>query len=68
MSSEVKPGEPLLYRATEAASLLGVSRAYVYVLINNGELPFVRLGPNAVRIPREALTKWIEENTKQEAA
>jgi excisionase family DNA binding protein len=69
MSNEVKTeGERLLYRVAEVANMIGVSRAYLYVLINEGKVPVVRLGPNAVRIPREALAKWVQENTVQEAA
>jgi excisionase family DNA binding protein len=35
--------EKLLYRVTEAAQMLGLSRSKVYVLIQDGVLPSVRV-------------------------
>jgi excisionase family DNA binding protein len=54
--------EPLLLRGTEVAYLLGIGRTKAYELMASGQLPVVRLG-RAVRVPREGLTDWVEEQT-----
>lgn len=47
------------------AEALNVSRALAYRWMASGILPTVRIeGGRSVRVPREALVKWIEENTK----
>ena len=56
--------QPLLLRAREVAEDLGISRALAYKWIKSGVLPTVRAG-KAVRVPRAALIRWIEEQTKQ---
>ena len=43
-----------LLRISEAASFLRVSRAMLYVLMERGKLPFVKVG-RARRIPKRAL-------------
>jgi excisionase family DNA binding protein len=57
---------PLLLKAEDVARLLGIGRTKVYEMMASGELPVVRIG-TAVRVPRQRLLDWIEENT-QEAA
>jgi len=52
--------EPLLLRVTEVALVLGIGRTKVFALLAAGELPAVRLG-RSVRIPREALERWVRE-------
>ncbi len=47
-----------LYKATEAAQMLGVSRATVYVLMASGELESVKLGASR-RISAEAIDDLI---------
>ena len=48
----------LLLRVDEAATALGVSRAFVYqILASDPTLPVVRMG-RAVRIPAAALAQW----------
>ncbi|WP_239348322.1 helix-turn-helix domain-containing protein [Frankia sp. Cj5] len=49
----------LLLTATEAADLLGVSRATVYELLNAGQLESVRIGRSR-RIPRAALVAYVD--------
>jgi excisionase family DNA binding protein len=49
----------LLLRPAEAAEALGVSRSRVYELIQQGELPSLRIG-GVVRVPVEGLRDWIE--------
>lgn len=58
--------EPLLLRVEEAARMLRLGRATVYLLVSRGELPSVRIG-RAVRVPAEALRRWIEIRTTANA-
>ena len=61
------PGEPpLLLKASEVAKMLGLGRTKVYEMMASGELPVVRIG-TAVRVPRQRLLDWIEENTQRAA-
>ena len=55
---------PLLLRGIEVAEELGISRALAYRWMAKGILPTVRIpGSTAVRVPREGLLKWVEDNT-----
>jgi excisionase family DNA binding protein len=45
---------------TEAAGVLGISRAFAYVLVARGELPSLRFGRRVV-VPRLALEQLIEK-------
>ena len=54
--------EPLLLKATEAAKLLGLGRSKVFAMVAAGELPVIRIG-RSVRIPRQALERWIRDRT-----
>ena len=45
---------------TEAARVLGISRAFAYALVARGELPSLRLGRRVV-VPRRALEQLIEK-------
>lgn len=49
-----RPDSRLAISVTEAAELLGISRALAYELVARGELPSVRLGRRLV-VPRVAL-------------
>ncbi len=44
-------------RAREAAEFLGLSRSQIYELMNQGPLPYRRLGA-ARMIPRVAIQRW----------
>jgi excisionase family DNA binding protein len=55
--------EPLLYRAEEAAKVLGLGRSKVFMMLARGELPCVRIG-RSVRVPRHALEAWIRQQTE----
>lgn len=50
---------PGLLTIPQVAEYLGVCRAHVYKLINNG-LPVIRLG-RLVRIQMTSLQRWLEE-------
>lgn len=54
--------EAELLRAEQVAEVLAVARSTVFELLRTGELPAVRIG-RAVRVPRKALDRWIEEQT-----
>lgn len=60
MNKQEKPGR-LLLRVGEAADMLGVSRGRIYELIKSGTLPSVRIDGTMVRIPVDALNKWLKQ-------
>jgi excisionase family DNA binding protein len=49
---------------SEAAELLGVSRAFAYELVARGELPAVRLG-RRIMIPRVGIQRIIENSVAE---
>jgi excisionase family DNA binding protein len=51
---------PLLLRMGEVAELLQVSRATVYRMAADGELPVVSIR-GKLRVPRRALEAWLAE-------
>lgn len=54
----------LLLKGTQVAEELGISRALAYKWMATGILPVVRVtGSKSVRVPREALLRWVELNT-----
>jgi excisionase family DNA binding protein len=58
--------ERLLLKGSEVADMLNISRALAYRMMAAGELPTVRpASGRAIRVPREALLKWIEKQTRQ---
>ena len=58
--------ERLLYRATEVAEAIAVSRAQAYSLIAAGVIPSIRVG-NQIRVSAEALREWIAKQHKSAA-
>ncbi len=48
------------YTVTEAAGVLGISRALAYELVARGELPSIRLGRRIV-VPAAALRSLLED-------
>jgi excisionase family DNA binding protein len=50
----------MTYTVTQAAKLLGISRALAYELVRRGEVPSIRLGRSLV-IPTVALTAMLEQ-------
>jgi excisionase family DNA binding protein len=52
----------LLLRPEEAGAALGLGRSKTYELLKAGILPSVRLG-HSVRVPAEALRRWVESQT-----
>lgn len=53
-----------MFRVSEAASALSISRAKAYELIAAGRLPSVRVG-GCIRVPVSALRAWIEAQLAQ---
>ncbi len=58
LSRRARADERLVYTVTEAAALLGISRAHGYDLVASGELPHLRLGRRIV-IPINALAQLL---------
>ena len=50
--------EPLSVSTAEAARLLGVSRPTIYELIQNGGLPWFKVGTRTL-IPVAGLREWV---------
>ena len=49
---------PLLYRPEQAAHMLGISRAQLYLLLASGDIASVRIG-RLRRIPRTSLDAYV---------
>jgi excisionase family DNA binding protein len=52
---------PLLLTIRDVEAELQLGRTRTYELIRSGQLPVIRLG-RAVRVPREALRRWIDDH------
>jgi len=50
---------PMLLTVKDVEAELQLGRTRTYELVRSGELPVVRIG-RAVRIPRDALRRWVE--------
>jgi excisionase family DNA binding protein len=53
---------PVLLRVEEVARMLGLARSTIYLLIERGELPSVRIG-RAVRVHSARLESWLDEQS-----
>ncbi len=56
------PNKRLLYRVSEAAEVLGVSRSKAYDLVHRRIIPSIKLG-DSLRVPVSTLEAWIDEQT-----
>jgi excisionase family DNA binding protein len=56
---EAVTSERLVYSVSEAAELLGISRAFAYELVARGELPVIRLGRRRL-VPKVSLLALAE--------
>ena len=55
----------LLLRGSEVAAMIGCSPSQAYKLMKQGVLPTLRVpGGKTVRVPADALRRWISENTQ----
>jgi len=59
-----KESTATLLKIPEAAVLLNVARSKAYELAQRGDIPTVRLGPRAIRVPRAALERWIDQHVR----
>jgi excisionase family DNA binding protein len=50
---------PAILNMDQVQQFLGISRPKAYELANMAGFPAIRIG-RAIRVPREALTKWLE--------
>jgi excisionase family DNA binding protein len=53
----------MLITAAEAAKLLAVTRARLYMLVRENAVPHVRLGERQIRFSEASLKNWIAEQT-----
>lgn len=52
--------ERLTLTVEEAATMLGISRAFAYEAVNRGEIPSIRIG-RRILVPRSALENLLGE-------
>jgi excisionase family DNA binding protein len=52
--------ERLTLTVEEAATLLGISRAFAYEAVNNGDIPSIRIG-RRILVPKAALRRLVGE-------
>ncbi len=59
-----------LLTVSEVAAELRLSKGTVYAMCSTGKMPSVRIGMNrgSVRVPRQALEKWLREELQDEAS
>ena len=55
--------ERILYRPSEAAEAIGVSRSRVYELIASGEIPSIKVG-SVRRVPVRELLEWVAQRAE----
>jgi len=58
---------PLVLKIPDLMRVLSISRTLAYEVIHRQGFPAVRIG-RTVRIPRDALMKWLEEQASGSAA
>ena len=57
--------EPLSVSTSEAARLLGVSRPTIYELMQNGGLPWFKVGTRTL-LPVSGLKKWVATQAEKQ--
>jgi len=62
MPTQQKRQSDRLLKGDEVARILNISRSQAYKLMQQGEIPTVRIG-RSVRVRYESLWSFIEENT-----
>lgn len=55
---------PMFLSVMEVANLLGISRASAYELVHEDEFPKLKIVAGRIIIPRDALLRWLDEQTK----
>jgi prophage regulatory protein len=57
-----------MIRLGEVCTMVGLSKAHVYTLINRGEFPKqIKIGPRCVRWSIAEIDDWLEKNNQQRA-
>lgn len=59
--------EKMALTPAEAAEALGVSRGAIYDLCRTPDFPVIRLG-RSIRIPRDRLREWVNNQNRKETA
>jgi excisionase family DNA binding protein len=62
--SNMETTEKEWLKVPEAAELLGLPKTRAYELIQQGELPAVRIGERSIRVNRLELEKFLLENRR----
>lgn len=62
MPTQQKLQSDRLLKGDEVARILNISRSQAYKLMQQGEIPTIRIG-RSVRVRYESLWSFIEENT-----
>jgi excisionase family DNA binding protein len=62
--SNMETTEKEWLKVPEAAELLGLPKTRAYELIQQGELPAVRIGERSIRVNRRDLEKFLLENRR----
>ena len=52
-------------RIGEVARQLRISRAQAYAMARRGELPVIRFGDHAIRVPADRLDAWLRERIEE---
>jgi len=53
---------PMLLTVRDVEAELQLGRTRTYELLRSGSIPVIRVG-RAVRVPRDALRRWVDEHT-----
>jgi excisionase family DNA binding protein len=62
MGGAIMLNDRLTYKPYEAASLLGIGRNTVYMLINSGVLRSIRIGRKLI-VPASAIAEFLDSKT-----
>ena len=57
---------PILLTVRDVEAQLQIGRTRTYELLRSGEIPVIRIG-RVLRVPREALQRWIENQSNAQA-
>lgn len=60
MAKSTPGNESIIIRIQPAADYLGISRAFLYLLIKRGDLAKIKLGGRAAGIRRSDLDAWVD--------
>jgi excisionase family DNA binding protein len=54
---------PMLLTVRDVEAELQLGRTRTYELLRSGSIPVIRVG-RALRVPRDALRRWVDEETE----